>query len=244
LIDEMMQRLFALAVLATLGFAAQAAAQAQGPVVELYTSQGCSSCPPADALLGELAGRDDVIALSFHVDYWDYIGWKDTFALPANGERQKGYAEALKARRVYTPQMVIDGAAMEVGSNREGVLTELARARSRPRLDVSLTHEGDHVVLKLPAGAANGDAAIWLVRYDSARPVEIERGENRGRSVTYRNVVVETSSLGVWSGAPVEVTLSEAQLVRGGGGGCAVIVQEGLYGRVLGAARLDLASIN
>ena len=241
----MMLRPLALAAVAAFTFSTNAAAQVQGPVVELYTSQGCSSCPPADALLGELAGRDDVIALSFHVDYWDYIGWKDTFALPSNTERQKGYAEALKARRVYTPQMVIDGAAHEVGSNRASVLTELARARSRPRLDVSLVHTDDgHVVLRLPAGEANGDATIWLVRYDLVRPVEIERGENSGRSINYHNVVVETSSLGVWSGEPVEVTLSEAQLARGGGAGCAVIVQEGMYGRVLGAARMDLAASN
>jgi hypothetical protein len=233
-------RPLALAALLALVPAASATAQVQGPVVELYTSQGCSSCPPADALLGELARRDDVIALSFHVDYWDYIGWKDTFALHVNTERQKGYADALKARRVYTPQMVIDGAADEVGSDRAGVLAELARARARPRLDVSLAHEGGHVVLRLPAGKADGDATIWLVRYDPVRTVEIERGENGGRSMTYRNVVLETSSLGVWSGEPVEVTLSEARLARDGGG-CAVIVQQGAYGPVLGAASIALA---
>ena len=233
-------RSLAFAGLAALAFAHAAAAQTQGPVVELYTSQGCSSCPPADALLGELARRDDVIALSFHVDYWDYIGWKDTFALPANTERQKRYAEVLKARRVYTPQMVIDGAAHEVGSNRLGVLSEVARARSRPRLDVSLEREDGHVLLRLPAGEVEGDATIWLVRYDAAHPVEIGGGENGGRIVTYHNVVRETSSLGVWRGEPVEVTLSNAQLARGGSAGCAVIVQQGLHGRVLGAARLDL----
>jgi hypothetical protein len=238
-----MLRFLVIVGVTTLAFAVPAAAQVQGPVVELYTSQGCSSCPPADALLGELARRDDVIALSFHVDYWDYIGWKDTFALPSNAERQKGYAEALKARRVYTPQMVIDGAADEVGSNRAGVLAALSRARARPRLDVSLAHEGGHVVLRLPAGKVDGDATIWLVRYDPLRAVEIDRGENSGRSMTYRNVVVETSSLGVWSGEPVEVTLSEAQLARGGGG-CAVIVQQGAYGPVLGAASMALAPSN
>jgi hypothetical protein len=235
-------RLLVLAGFATFALASGVAAQVQGPVVELYTSQGCSSCPPADALLGELARRDDVVALSFHVDYWDYIGWKDTLALPANTERQKSYAEALKARRVYTPQMVIDGAAHEVGSNRDGVLSELARARSRPRLDIRLERENGHVILRLPAGEANGDATIWLVRYDTVQPVEIDRGENRGRTIVYHNVVRETSSLGVWRGEPVEVTLSEAQLLRGGSGGCAVIVQEGLYGRVLGAAKLTLAA--
>lgn len=238
----MKHRLLALAAAAALACAARpAAAQIQGPVVELYTSQGCSSCPPADALLGELARRDDLVALSFHVAYWDYIGWKDTFAVPANAERQKRYAETLKARRVYTPQMVIDGAAHEVGSDRAAVLAEIDRARARPRLDVSLRREDGHVVLRLPAGPADGDATIWLARYDDARQVEIERGENRGRTVTYHNVVREISSLGVWSGEPVEVTLSEAQLARDGGTGCAVIVQQGMYGRVLGAARLDLA---
>src|SRR5690606_32640834 len=145
---------FAAACAAALAGAASASAQVQGPVVELYTSQGCSSCPPADAFLAELAERDDLIALSFHVDYWDYIGWKDTFASPANTARQRGYADALRSRRVYTPQMVIDGAAHEIGSNRAGVLAELARARARPRLSVELAREGGHVTVRLPAGRA------------------------------------------------------------------------------------------
>ena len=121
------------------------------------------------------------------------------------------------------------------------VLSEIARARSRHRLDVRLSREDGHVVLRLPAGEPKGDAAIWLVRYEAVRPVEIVRGENSGRTIAYHNVVRETSSLGVWRGEPVEVTLSEAQLARDGADGCAVIVQQGMYGPVLGAARLDLA---
>lgn len=234
----------ALALLALLAAGAAARAQTQGPVVELFTSQGCSSCPAADAFLAELADRDDVIALSLHVDYWDYIGWKDTFARPAHGERQKGYAETLKGRRVYTPQMVIDGAAHEVGSNRAGVLAALARGRAAARLPVELSRAAGHVVVRIPAGPAQGDATIWLLRYDALHAVEIGRGENSGRTVAYRNVVREISSLGVWRGEPVEATLSEAQLARGGRTGCAVIVQRDMHGPILGAAQLALGPTN
>jgi len=221
-----------------------ARAQTQGPVVELFTSQGCSSCPAADSFLAELADRGDVIALSLHVDYWDYIGWKDTLAQPAHSERQKGYAETLRGRRVYTPQMVIDGAAHEVGSNRAGVLAALERGRAAPRLPVELSREAGHVLVRIPAGAADGDATIWLVRYDALHKVEIGRGENRGRAIAYRNVVREISSLGVWRGEPVEATLSEAQLARGGRSGCAVIVQRDMHGPILGAAQLALGPAN
>lgn len=235
---------FAAACAAALAGAASATAQTQGPVVELYTSQGCSSCPPADAFLAELARRDDVVALSFHVGYWDYIGWKDTFASPANAERQRSYAELLGGRRVYTPQMVIDGVAHVVGSDREAVLAELAAANARPRLPVKLKREDGHIVVRLPKGPADGDATIWLMRYDPPQRVEIDRGENDGRAITYHNVVREFSSLGVWRGEPVEITLSERQLALGGRAGCAVIVQKGMHGPVLGAAKFDFASTN
>jgi hypothetical protein len=187
-----------------LAFAAPLAAEERPVVVELYTSQGCSSCPPADALLQELAAREDVIALSLHVDYWDYIGWKDRFADPAHAERQRAYAHAGGRRMVYTPQMIVEGQESIVGIKRMK-LNDLIRAHQNAVSDTRLEIErGDGGLVRLsvaPADQPLANAAdLYLVRFTPSRRVEITRGENAGRTMDYANVVEEWVTIGQWDG--------------------------------------------
>lgn len=205
-------------------------------VVELFTSQGCSSCPPADAFLGELAGRVAILALSQHVDYWDYIGWKDTFARHAATERQQAYAKRLGGRYVYTPQMVVGGRAEAVGSDRGSVERLVAEPRvAAPR--ISVHPEGNHRVrLVLSAGAADSPATIWLVGFDPRRDVVIDRGENGGRTLAYHNVVREFRKVGTWHGQELAVILDRASMRHEGG---AVIVQSDGTGPILTAIRIS-----
>ena len=215
----------------------------QAVVVELYTSQGCSSCPPADALLGELAMRQDVIALSLHVDLWDYIGWKDTFASPMTTARQRAYAQALRARYVYTPQMVIDGRYDVVGSRRNEVRDLIAKAATEPKpLEIRFEAEnGGRIVI--PAGHAPDEGAtIWLAVYDKEHETAVERGENRGRTLRYHQVVRELEELGTWQGEETVIPIDFAAAAALGRAGCAVIVQRGRAGRILGAAKMELAA--
>ena len=222
---------------------APAWAQAKSPtVVELFTSQGCSSCPPADAYLGELAQRDDVLALSLHVDYWDYLGWKDSLASPLTTERQRAYGRELGKSYVYTPQIVIDGAAEVVGSRRRSVERAIARAAQdqSSSVAVSLRQAGDdRLVIRIGAGEAR-DAVVWLVLYDRRHEIAIGRGENGGRKLTYHNVVRDITRIGTWTGKPVEIALAADALRQGGRSGCAVLVQENGHGAIIGAARLAL----
>ena len=218
-------------------------AGAQPVVVELFTSQGCSSCPPADALLGELAMRQDIVALSLHVDYWDYIGWKDTFASPITTARQRAYAQALRSRYVYTPQMVIDGQFDVVGSRRNEVRDLIAKAaRQGKTLDIRFeTEDGGRIVI--PAGRApEGGATVWLAVYDGLQETKVERGENRGRSLRYHHVVRELEELGTWTGEELVIPLDLAAAEAAGRAGCAVFVQQGRAGRILGAAKMELGS--
>lgn len=211
--------------------------QAYPVVVELYTSQGCSSCPPADEFMAELAGHEGVIALALHVDYWDYIGWEDSFAQPAFTERQKQYARAVKSRMIYTPQMVIGGVDRVEGNTPDAVVKMIGKHKgvvSPVRLSVE--RQGDMVVIHAVADPALPDGAVVeLVRYEPSAVVEIERGENAGRTVTYRNIVTEWTKLADWPGAaPLELTAPAP-----GGAPVVVIVQEPGPAAVLAAARVE-----
>jgi hypothetical protein len=230
------------ALLVPFGFSRRlAAAPSQQPlaVVELFTSQGCSSCPPADAFLGELAKREDVIALSVHVDYWDYIGWKDMFALPQNTERQREYQQHLSQRYVYTPQIVVQGALQAVGSNRREVLRQIEDAKKLPRIPVSLAAAGAGA-MKVAIGegplARGEEAAVWFVAIDRAHETPIKRGENSGRTIRYSNVVRQLDRIGTWRGQPAEFQVKLPAQGAPGGDGCAVLVQSTKNGRILGAA--------
>ena len=229
-----------LAAAATLPQPAQAG-QSRPVVVELFTSQGCSSCPPADDLLAELATDPGVLALSFHVDYWDYIGWKDPFAAAQYTERQRDYAAELGLRYVYTPQMVIDGRHNAVGSNRSAVTEAIDEAAATaPTVVVTLEDaEGGRVLLSAGKAPA-GNATVWLVTFDDGHDTEVARGENRGRALHNSNVVRELTALGSWSGEARSIPLDFATAKAEGRGGCAVIVQQGRGGPVLGAAVYDL----
>ena len=214
-------------------------------VVELFTSQGCSSCPPADALLGELAQREDVLALSFHVDYWNYIGWKDPYSSPRMTDRQRAYMPALGQRYVYTPQMVIDGRYQEVGSDATAIkriVGRLAAAKSR-KLDISLVAGAPgRGMLRIPARPYSGEAAVWLVAYDDKHTTKIGRGENAGRTLSYFHVVRDIRRIGTWRGGAMEITLDLTAVRRSGFENCAVIVQEAGAGPIIGAVSMRLAA--
>ena len=194
-----------LALLAS-AFALPADARAETrSVIELFTSQGCSSCPPADVLLGELAKDPSVVALSFPVDYWDYIGWKDTLASPACAARQKAYAAARGDGQVYTPQAVVDGIVHAVGSDSAELRSAMQSAAARKNvltvaLKLSVANGNLHVDVPAASGDSLKSAGLWLIRVAHKRSVAIGRGENAGHSVTYTNVVRGMVKFGDWSG--------------------------------------------
>jgi hypothetical protein len=188
--------------------AGQAGAQVpQGVVVELYTSQGCSSCPPADALLRELAGQPGVIPLALHVDYWDYIGWEDRFADPAFTARQKAYAKAVHDKMVYTPQMIVGGFDRVVGNEPRAVAQAIAAKAGKPSpVRIFVDRQGDVAVIRLESDAALGRSFVQLVRYTPGAEVAIERGENAGLTVAYSNIVTSWQRLADWPGAaPMQI---------------------------------------
>ncbi len=188
----------------------------QPVVIELFTSQGCSSCPPADELLTQLAGRDDVIALALHVDYWDYLGWKDDFASVNFSNRQRAYAKAGNRRTVYTPQVIIQGVSPAVG-NRAGEVISLIDHHSNRAQAVLLEVErsGNTLSISITAnGGSVGQSVVQLVRYVPEKIVKIRGGENAGRSITYSNIVTEWRPVTQWNGqgeisAKAHVTGSE-----------------------------------
>jgi hypothetical protein len=206
-------------------------------VVELFTSQGCSSCPRADVVLGELKSRPDVLPLSFHVTYWDRLGWPDTFGLEASTERQRTYADMLDQGGLYTPQMVIGGRIDVVGSQRGRIREAIALLASHREPGRPIAIEGS--LLKLGAGPSD-EATIWLFGVDREHEVWIQRGENRGRVIRYHNVVREVSSLGAWSGEAMEVALPLQRLAADGRDSVAVLVQRTGTGDILAASKVDL----
>ncbi len=228
---------FACAVIA----AAQPAARAgELTVVELFTSQGCSSCPPADALLTELSRREGVLALSFHVNYWDYIGWKDPFASTAATERQRGYTRPFGLGYVYTPQMVIQGRRQMTGSDRRGVLEAIDREGALPRMPVEIGGDAGSATAILPARDGAEASTLWAVAFDYAHATRIERGENGGRTLNYSNVVRDIRRIGAWRGEAARVPLPMSELAAGRDA-VALLVQADTSGAILGAAVLDLA---
>lgn len=185
----------------------------QPPVlIELFTSQGCSSCPPADAMLADLSTRKDVMALSYHVEYWDYLGWADDLAKPAFTKRQRAYAEALGQRGVYTPQMVLAGQDSHMDLRPADVIDRIERFRAAPlALGVAVQNEGKaHVIRLTPQNGTSGPMVIELVRYAPERKVRVAAGENRGRHMRYVNVVLDIQRLASWDGAsPVRLTIRD-----------------------------------
>jgi len=236
---------FAMAILAPGSGPALAGGNKAPVVVELFTSQGCNSCPPADVVLGDLTGRPDIITLSYHVNYWDYLGWKDTFATPQTTQRQRDYAKFLNERTIYTPQIVIGGRSHAIGSRKDEVVAgvqavgqaQAAKAGKVSMLAMDRRPDGK-VLLRIAAGKAR-DVAVILVRYDTRREVAIERGENRGKTFTYHNVVRDMRTLASWNGQAMELELDPQELWRDGRDGCAVLLQDTQSGHILAANRLE-----
>lgn len=226
---------------------ARAASQKPVVVVELFTSQGCSSCPPAEAFMADLAQRDDVIALEFHVDYWDYIGWADPFAQAAFTARQRRYNSVFGSPYNYTPQMVIDGRAHEVGSRRSAVDARIEAATMKrmmdeqtsppPRLVITETADGGATVTLDGTPPEAGDFEILLIGFDGEHATEVERGENRGRRLVNAQVVRSYAQIGpAWRGGAVQITLTKDQFK--GDGGCAILVQNPTTGTIAAAEKM------
>ena len=211
-------------------------------VVELFTSQGCSSCPPADALMEELGHRDDVLTLAYHVDYWDYIGWEDTFGDAAHSDFQRAYAQSWGKNRIYTPQLVINGLKDVVGSRRQEVETEIADAFLS--VPVDLVYEEGLLAVTIPPVPGAPAAMIYLVTFQDHSEVDIERGENQGKQISYAQIVNSRHVVGVWN--PVEgarLTLPLSELFGDTSNGVAILVQQhqkGLPGAILGAAMFQM----
>ena len=209
-------------------------------VLELFTSQGCSSCPPADRLLGELAHDPALIAMSLPIDYWDYIGWKDTLAKPRHSARQRFYARTRGDGDVFTPQIVVNGVAHAVGSDKAAIEKAIAESRREGAtlsLAVKLAIADGKLNVTIPAGAEKAVSEVWLCALGTAIPVAIGRGENSGHTVTYHNVVRRWVKLGDWAGAARTFNLPVADLESADA--AAVIVQAGTAdrpGAMLGAA--------
>jgi hypothetical protein len=214
-------------------------------MVELFTSQGCSSCPPADAVLGDLARRPDVLALSLPVDYWDNLGWTDTYAKAAFTARQRAYSAQWQSNRVYTPQAVINGTLDVVGSRRQAMVDSVnAQAALVQPLTLGLQQGATGLTLSIrsalkDAATIPAGADIWVARFQARGHVTIKRGENGGRDLDYWNVVTDLHRLDAYHGGDVTLTLSEPAPQRGTG--LAVFVQAGA-GPILGAAKLSAAN--
>lgn len=213
-----------------------ATAQAQSPVVvELFTSQGCSSCPPADALMHDLATRDDVIALALHVDYWDYIGWKDEFANPAHATRQRGYAVEGGRRSIYTPQMIVNGVSSVVGARPMELSKAIAEhAAKAPSVSLDVVRAGDALTITAPSTDVQGPFLVHMVRYVPERTTKITRGENAGHTLSYANVTDEWKILTEWDG----VTDLDLAAEAAGDLPIVVMIQQGRHGAILAAAQL------
>jgi hypothetical protein len=205
-------------------------------VVELFTSQGCSSCPPADAFFETLARDPRVIALALHVDYWDYLGWEDSFAHAAFTARQKDYARAAGERMIYTPQMVVGGVDRVVGSEPEAVMAAVAaHAAKGSSFRLTVTREGDRLVISAEAvPPVDRQVTVQVVRYTPHAEVAIERGENAGHIIAYHNIVTDWARVGEWqASAPLEMA-AEAP----GAGPAVVILQAAGMGEILAAAEV------
>jgi hypothetical protein len=236
-----MHRIFRIIPAALLGFgflsAVPAIAEQRPVVVELYTSQGCSSCPPADAMFAQLKDRDDVIAIALHVDYWDYIGWKDEFAQPAHAKRQRAYAAQAGRSSIFTPEMVVNGQTDIVGAKPMQLSKAIAEHKAEDAtMDLAVRRDGDvvHVQGRMLA-EKTGAMEVHLLRLMPSHISEITRGENRGKTYEYTNIAHNWQVAGAWDGqTPLDLTLDVT-----GPDPVVVLVQERNAGAIIAAARVE-----
>lgn len=216
------------------------------PVIELFTSQGCSSCPPADLILGKLAAREDVIALSFSVDYWDYLGWRDTLADPDHSKRQRAYARHRGDGQIYTPQMVIDGSAEVVGNDASAIEAAVNHSRDTlqgQRVPIGFRTEGETFFIEIgaaPTGEAKPKATLWLALVTSVAKVKVTRGENGGRTLVYHHVVRQLMPVGMWKGDATVLQLPRSLLRQADADMGVALLQLDGGGTILGAAQLPV----
>ncbi len=218
-------------------------------VIELFTSQGCSSCPAADQLLAELQADRSLIPLSLPIDYWDYLGWKDTLAIPGHTTRQRAYSHVRGDREIYTPQVVVNGIAQAIGSDQAGIESAVAQTRNYPStlsvpVEVNIANNLVSVTLPARKHAETGGGEVWLCALSGSVSVGIARGENRGRTITYTNVVRRWIKLGSWNGRSESFTVPIDAIKFDGVDAVAVILQSGSFekpGAIMGAS---LASLN
>ena len=241
----MMKRLWLLIPLAVClpaaGFAGEAVSLVPRGVVELFTSQGCSSCPKADQAFSSLATDPSIVALSFHVDYWNYLGWKDTLSSEQNTRRQYEYAAAFGRSNVYTPQAVLNGRMHVKGGELADANAQLKTLSSdRQGLDVPVKVVRDDDCLDIDIGEGQGSANVVIAYFSRERQVRIEKGENAGKTITYRNVVQSVETIGMWEGKAIRLTLPLDVMNRNGHEGAAILVQsekgKGVLGPIRGAA--------
>jgi hypothetical protein len=216
-------------------------------VVELFTSQGCSNCPKADRAIEALAVRDDVVTVAYHVDYWNYMGWQDTLSARENTERQYGYAKTLGIRNVFTPQIVLNGIRNTKLTDPKRIFDELDRLQGMRRgmpVTVSASLSPEEMTISIGSGdtPGSGKADIVVAYFRKQSTVEIQKGENQGRKIVYRNAVTTVETVGIWEGKAVTLKLPTATLGKHGVDGCAILLQAhdagGNPSRILGAAAL------
>jgi hypothetical protein len=233
------------AVASSLATALPAAAEPRA-VIELFTSQGCSSCPPADKLLGDLAKDPTLIPLTLAIDYWDYLGWKDTLAIAGHANRQKAYSRTRGDRDVYTPQAVVNGSVEALGSDRTAIEHAIAQSRHNPAtlsLPVALTVANGRLTVAAPAANETAEAEVWLCPLTKSAEVAIGRGENDGHTFTYHNVVRRWMKLGTWNGKAQSWSIPLADFKNNGVDAAAVLIQNGpanAPSAIVGAAMISL----
>ncbi len=215
-------------------------------LLELFTSQGCSSCPRADALLPTFIARDDVIALSMSVDYWDYLGWRDTLAQPKFTKRQHSYARQFRVGHVYTPQVVVDGLSHHNGADENAIEEMIEKRRAarakNPPVDLRVESRDGTLIITVGDKKTNRPqkkATLWMALVSKKESVKIRRGENRGELLTYHNVVRKLTPIGHWNGEKMTIKLPKKHLSQGNTDGCVILLQDGDGGPIVAAVEMN-----
>jgi hypothetical protein len=213
-----------------------AMAETSPPVlVELFTSQGCSSCPPADKLAGELSRDPNNIVVSFNVDYWDYLGWRDTLAKPEYSQRQYDYAKSRGDGQVYTPQMIVNGGEHASGGS---IASLIAEARKKaPAVNLNLTVSKREIIVDLADQNLDGESTLWLMAIKPEVKQKIDHGENAGTSITYHNSVRNLVPAAMWKGGVYHGSWMRDAVMPADCTSCVAVLQRGKTGQVLGLAR-------
>lgn len=238
---------FAALLALTLPLAAKTGIYSPKSVIELFTSQGCASCPPADEIMAGYEDNKDILTLSWHVDYWNYLGWKDTFSKAEFTERQRRYATSMQERQIYTPQAIVNGRDHTVGSRKDKIENLMKGFQNKGQgltvpIDVKIT--GDQMQIRVNTTTAlKNDPTLYIVYFNRSTKVTIKRGENRGKTITYRNIVRDTQMLGMLKSGSISVDLPISELKRSGFDACAIILQEmtkdGTPGAIIGATVIN-----